>query len=56
MDDASRDYLLAHIEDVPDALTRGAAWITMWDNVLEHRIAQLEERLGVTLARVEAAL
>jgi aminopeptidase N len=39
LDDASRDYLLGHVEDVPDALTRGAAWVTLWDNVLEARIA-----------------
>jgi aminopeptidase N len=39
LDDASRDYLLAHIEDVPDALTRGTAWVTMWDNLIERRIA-----------------
>jgi aminopeptidase N len=39
LDEASRGYLLSHVEEVPDALTRGAAWITMWDNVLEHRIA-----------------
>ena len=38
LDDASRDYLLAHIEDVPDALTRGTAWVTMWDNLIERRI------------------
>jgi len=38
LDPDSRDYLLAHIEDVPTALTRGAAWVTLWDNVLESRI------------------
>jgi len=38
LDDASRDYLLAHIEDVPDPLTRGTAWVTMWDNLIERRI------------------
>ena len=38
LDDVSRDYLLAHVEDVPDALTRGTAWVTMWDNLLERRI------------------
>ena len=37
LDAASRDYLLAHIEDVPDALTRGSAWVTLWDNLLEGR-------------------
>ncbi len=38
LDPASRDYLLAHIEDVPDALTRGSAWVTLWDNLLESRL------------------
>jgi aminopeptidase N len=38
LDDASREYLLGHIEEVPDALTRGAAWVTLWDNVLEARV------------------
>jgi aminopeptidase N len=37
LDDRSRDYLLAHIEDIPDALTRGSAWVTLWDNLLEQR-------------------
>jgi aminopeptidase N len=35
LDARSRDYLLAHIEDIPDALTRGSAWVTLWDNVME---------------------
>jgi len=39
LDDTSRDYLLAHVEDVPDAVTRGAAWIVLWDNLLEARLA-----------------
>ncbi len=38
LDDVSRDYLLAHIEEVPDALIRGAAWVTLWDNLIEQRI------------------
>jgi aminopeptidase N len=38
LDEASRDYLLAHIEDVPDALTRGTAWVTLWDNLVERRV------------------
>ena len=38
LDDASRDYLLAHIEDIPDALIRGTAWVTMWDNLVERRV------------------
>lgn len=32
-------YLSEHIEDLPDALTRGAAWIDLWDNLLESRLA-----------------
>jgi aminopeptidase N len=39
LDDGSRDYLLAHLEDIPDALTRGIAWVTMWDNLIERRVA-----------------
>jgi aminopeptidase N len=38
LDDASRDYLLGRVEEVPDALTRGVAWVTMWDNLLEGRV------------------
>jgi aminopeptidase N len=38
LDDASRDYLIAHIEEIEDALTRGAAWVTLWDNLVERRI------------------
>jgi len=35
LDRASADYLLANVERVPDALTRGAAWVTLWDNMLD---------------------
>ena len=35
LDDDTRRYLAAHIEDIPDALTRGSAWVDLWDNVLE---------------------
>ena len=38
LDDASRIYLLEHIEEIPDALTRGSAWVTLWDNLLEGRV------------------
>ena len=38
LDDASRDYLLEHIEDIPDALIRGTAWVTLWDTLLERRV------------------
>jgi aminopeptidase N len=39
LDDASANYLLQHIEDIADPLTRGSAWLTLWDNVLESRIS-----------------
>jgi aminopeptidase N len=39
LDDASADYLLQHIENIADPLTRGSAWLTLWDNVLESRIS-----------------
>jgi aminopeptidase N len=38
LDERSRAYLLNHLEDVPDGLTRGAAWVTLWDNMLEGHI------------------
>jgi aminopeptidase N len=39
LDDASRAYLLGRIETIADPLARGSAWITLWDNMLEGRIA-----------------
>src|SRR6266550_2752075 len=38
LDDESARYLLANMPRVGDALTRGAAWVTLWDNLLEGRI------------------
>ncbi len=38
LDDASRGWLIAHLAEVPDAVTRGAAWVTLWDNLLESRV------------------
>ena len=48
LDDVSRAYLLAHIEDVPDPLIRGTAWVTMWDNLIEQRVTA-EELLAAAL-------
>jgi aminopeptidase N len=42
LDDESRRFLLEHVEDVPDALTRGSAWVTLWDNMLEGRATPQE--------------
>ncbi|MBI4886747.1 MAG: ERAP1-like C-terminal domain-containing protein [Acidobacteria bacterium] len=38
LDEASRSYLLAHVEAIGDPLTRGAAWIALWENLLEGRV------------------
>jgi aminopeptidase N len=39
LDPASRRHLLAHVEEIGDALTRGSAWVTLWENMLEGAIA-----------------
>ena len=39
LDDRSLTWLMAHLPDVGDALTRGSAWLTLWDAMLSTRIA-----------------
>ena len=39
LDAASREYLLQHIEAIADPLTRGSAWVTLWENMLESHVA-----------------
>ena len=34
LDERSRGWLLENLPDIPDALTRGSAWITLWDSML----------------------
>jgi aminopeptidase N len=38
LDDRSREYLLTHVDAISDPLTRGSAWVTLWDNLLERRL------------------
>ena len=38
LDDRSRDFLLAHLEDLHDPVARGATWITLWDELLNGRV------------------
>jgi aminopeptidase N len=38
LDPASRTFLLRHLPDLPDALTRGAALVTLWEEMLSGRI------------------
>jgi aminopeptidase N len=35
LDAASRDWLASHLPEVTDPLTRGSAWITLWDALLD---------------------
>jgi aminopeptidase N len=39
LDAASRRYLLEHLDKIPDALTRGSAWVTLWENTLERDVS-----------------
>jgi aminopeptidase N len=42
LDAATLSYLKAHLEEIPDALTRGSAWIDVWENMLEGRVPAAE--------------
>jgi aminopeptidase N len=42
LDDATRTFLLRHLEQIPDALTRGSAWVDLWENLLERRVQPAE--------------
>jgi aminopeptidase N len=37
IDPATREYLLHHLVDVPDSLTRGSAMVTLWEDMLDGR-------------------
>jgi aminopeptidase N len=37
LDPATRTYLLAHLPDIADPLTRGAATVTLWEDMLDGR-------------------
>ncbi len=39
LDPGSVDYLMSHLPNLEDPLTRGIAWVTLWDGVLEGEIA-----------------
>jgi len=57
LDSMSRTYLLEHLDSIPDPLTRAAAWVTIWDALLEAEIAprRFLERAeaGLRLEQVE---
>ena len=39
LDHASKTYFLNHLPEIGDAVTRGTAWITLWDDMLEGGVA-----------------
>jgi aminopeptidase N len=39
IDERSLQYFAGHVEEIEDPLTRGSAWVTMWDAMLDGRIA-----------------
>ena len=38
LDDGTRSYLLEQLADLEDPVTRGAAWVTLWEEVLDGRV------------------
>jgi aminopeptidase N len=38
LDSATLHYLLDHIEEISDPLTRATAWVDLWENLLEGRV------------------
>src|SRR5436309_3101736 len=38
LDDATRKYLLQHLPELKDPVTRGAAWVTLWEELLDRRV------------------
>jgi aminopeptidase N len=39
LDQVSRNFLLQHLPELDDPVARGAAWVTLWDELLEGRVA-----------------
>jgi aminopeptidase N len=42
IDAVTREYLVHHLRDIPDALTRGSAMVTLWEDMLEGRTRAVE--------------
>jgi aminopeptidase N len=42
LDDRTRNYLLHHLPELKDPLTRGAAWVTLWEEMLDRRVNPLD--------------
>lgn len=55
LDARSLDYLAANLPSIPDALTRGSAWVTLWDALLNRRLesSRLFELMVTAVPREE---
>jgi aminopeptidase N len=53
LDAGSREWLLHHLPEIPDELTRGAAWVTLWDAMLD-REARPEDLVALALQALPA--
>ena len=42
LDDSTRTFLLQQLPDLKDPLTRGAAWVTLWEEMLDRRVGPPE--------------
>jgi aminopeptidase N len=38
LDRRSLEYLTSHVHEISDSLTRGAAWVALWDALLNHQV------------------
>jgi aminopeptidase N len=38
LDDSTRTFLIQHLPEVKDPLSRGAAWVTLWEEMLDRRV------------------
>ena len=41
LDERSRAYLLQHVSELEDPVARGAAWVTLWEEMLDGRVQPL---------------
>ena len=42
LDDGSRRFLLEHLPELGDPVTRGAAWVTLWEELVDGRVRPSE--------------
>ncbi len=38
LDETTRAYLIGHVENIPDPLVRGSAWVDLWENLLAGQV------------------